>query len=68
MKWTERQWEVFRGHFGEAFREIGVLWLVFSCLDRVVSGTFTWLWGFRNILGAIAMWAIGTYIDIRDKQ
>jgi hypothetical protein len=67
-KLTKDQFRVFTRHFAEALREIGVLWFVFSMLDQLVNGRFTWLWALPKVAGALAAWAVGTYIDMREER
>lgn len=50
---------------GELLRECGLLWLVFSLLDRIVSDTFTFRWAFPNVTAALIVWSLGTYMDVR---
>jgi hypothetical protein len=54
-------------HFGEALREVGVLWIVFASLDRFVAGTVTFPWILWNGLASIAVWSFGLYIGIRTR-
>jgi hypothetical protein len=36
----------------EAMRELGILWLCFSFLDKVVQGQFTSYWALWNVLAS----------------
>ena len=65
MKWTAEKSSIFWHHGGEALRECGILWLVFALLDRTVQGSVTFPWAISNGAGAIAVWLIGVYIDVR---
>lgn len=66
MKWKLSSDEelLAYGHAGEGVREIGILWLVFSMLDRIVTNQLTFSWGITNIVAALGIWAFGIYIDI----
>ena len=66
MKWKLSSDEelLAYGHSGEGVREIGILWLVFSMLDRIVTNQLTFSWGVTNLVGAIVIWLFGVYIDI----
>jgi hypothetical protein len=61
---TDAQKAHFIERFAEAMREVGILWLTFALLDRLVSGTLTFPWAIGNALGAIAAWAGGLYIEL----
>ncbi len=65
MKWTKRQFDTGIRHFGELFRECGMLWLVFSLLDRLVSDTLTFRWAIPNAAAAFLLWIVGTYVDMK---
>lgn len=65
MKWTNEQKDLFVRHAGELCRECGMLWLVFSLLDRIVSDSFTFRWAISNVAAALPVWIVGTYIAIR---
>ena len=56
MKWTLQQQHLFEAHIAEGVREIGILWLVFSMLDRLVVNQLTFSWALTNILAAVAAW------------
>jgi hypothetical protein len=64
MKLTIDQRTHMQERFAEAARELGILWLVFSLLDRLVAGTFTFPWAFMNGGAAIVTWAFGLYIEV----
>ncbi len=64
LKLTAEEELLAYGHAGEGAREIGILWLVFSTLDRIVTNQLTFSWGLINILGAIVFWVFGVYIDL----
>jgi len=64
LKLTAEEELLAYGHVGEGVREIGILWLVFSMLDRIVTNQLTFSWGLTNILGAIVIWVFGVYIDL----
>jgi hypothetical protein len=68
VKWNEKRREMFADRLAEAFRECGLLWLVFSALDKLVEGRLSVSWTAGNCLGAIAAWALGTYIELKDKR
>jgi hypothetical protein len=53
--------------FCELFREAGLLWLVFSMLDRLVSETLTLPWSLGNCGAALALWFIGTVLEARQR-
>lgn len=66
MQWlTERQWRLGWERVGEAARECGILWLVFSLLDKIVDGTITFPWIAVNACISVALWFSGMYIEIR---
>jgi len=65
MKLTISQRAHMKERFAEAARELGILWLTFSLLDRLVAGTFTFPWATLNALAAIAFWTCGLYIELR---
>jgi len=47
----------------EALREIGVLWLVFAMLDKLVAGRLTGTWIATHCTLALASWTLGLYIE-----
>ena len=51
----------------EAFRGVGLLWLVFSMLDRLLTGSLTVAWSIGNVGGAVMLWLIGTVTEARLK-
>jgi hypothetical protein len=57
--------ELFKEHGAEAFRECGILWLVFSLLDQTISGELTLPWLVGNLCGSVAIWICGMYIELR---
>ena len=59
--------ELFKEHGAEAVRECGILWLVFSFLDRAVSSGLTLPWLVGNLCGSVAVWFIGMYIELKRK-
>jgi hypothetical protein len=65
VKWTKEQDDLLIKHIGELLREGGLLWLVFSLLDRIVSDSFTFQWTFPNVAAALFVWCAGTYLDLR---
>jgi hypothetical protein len=67
MKLTERQLARIEERVAEAARELGVLWLTFSLLDRLVAGTFTFLWALSNFSMALVFWTVGLYIEVRRR-
>jgi len=67
MKMTRAHWQRINDRFAEAARECGILWLTFSLLDRLVSGTFTFPWGLTNATGSLAVWLVGIYIELRSS-
>jgi len=66
MKWTERQRRVRTERFAEALRECGLLWLVFSNLDRLLGDSLTFLWFAANTMMGLVLWALGTYIEMKE--
>ena len=54
--------------FAEAVRECGVLWLVFSILDRLLTDELTIPWAAWNISASVAVWVFGMYIELRVKK
>jgi hypothetical protein len=52
----------------ELFREIGVLWLVFSILDRVITNAVTPGWIASNVSLALVIWIFGIYLESRTRE
>jgi len=52
----------------ELFREIGVLWLVFSILDRVITNAVTPSWIASNVSLALVIWVFGIYLESRTRE
>jgi hypothetical protein len=67
MKRT-REFALISERLHEALRECGILWLVFSLLDRTVAGQLTVPWTFWNFSVAIALWSLGIYIEMKAKR
>jgi len=65
MRLTREERLHVQERLAEAFREVGVLWLTFALLDRLVSGTLTFPWVFVHGTLAIAAWSLGLYIELR---
>jgi hypothetical protein len=68
VKWswlTKRQWRLTWERAAEAIRECGILWLVFSILDKIIDGTITFPWLLTNFGISIVLWSYGMYIEIR---
>jgi hypothetical protein len=61
----ERLTAVLDERLSEFCRECGVLWLVFSLLDRLVANTITLSWVGWNVCGSLVVYAIGIYIEVR---
>jgi hypothetical protein len=53
---------------GEAFREIGVLILVFAILDKLVSGSITWAWSLTALLSGTVVFGAGVYLERRRRD
>lgn len=53
----------FANRVGEAAREIAILWLVFSLLDKFVAERMSVEWALGNIIVCIALWLLGIYIE-----
>jgi hypothetical protein len=53
--------------FCELLRESGLLWLVFSMLDRLLTSTISVGWVFGNTSAALTLWFIGTIMEARLK-
>lgn len=68
VKWTKKRQQIFEEHAAEAFRECGILWFVFACLDKLVEGRLSVSWIVANFAGAIAVWAYGMYIELKDQR
>jgi hypothetical protein len=64
----ETRREILNDRLAEAFRECGLLWLVFSALDKLVEGHLSLSWTAGNCLGALAAWSIGAYIELKDRR
>jgi hypothetical protein len=60
--------DVFADRIPELFREIGVLWLVFSILDRVIADAVTLAWIVSNVSFALAIWIFGIYVESRLRR
>jgi hypothetical protein len=53
----------------EALREIGVLWLVFAILDKLLAEELTIAWTVTHGLAAFAAWTSGIYIEfVNDRR
>ncbi|MCU1245735.1 MAG: hypothetical protein JWN02_1645 [Acidobacteria bacterium] len=52
----------------EAMREIGILWLCFSFLDKIVQGQLTSHWALWNVLASGFIWAWGLYLEILKRK
>lgn len=48
----------------EAMREIAVLWLVFSVLDKLVVDELTTPWLVTNSTAAAGIWVLSLYIEV----
>jgi hypothetical protein len=69
VKWlTERRSRLTRERVAEAARECGILWLVFSLLDKVVDGTITFPWFIANVCVSVVFWGLGMYIELRMRE
>ena len=55
-------------HIADALRECGILWLVFSALDKLVEGRLSVPWIMANFAASVALWACGMYIDLKDPK
>ena len=53
---------------GETARECGLLWLVFSLLDRLVEQKLTVPGVLWNLSGSVALWIFGMYVELRMKS
>ena len=62
---SEQTKVVIAQRLSEFCREVGVLWLVFSILDRLVAQTLTVVWLGTNLLIGVALWVVGIYIELR---
>src|SRR5207237_7986014 len=51
----------------ELAREAGLLWLVFSMLDRLVTATLTVSWSLGNCGAALSLWSVGTLMEARQR-
>lgn len=60
--------DVFGSRLHEVLREIGVLWLVFSTLDRLIADKLTLSWFLLNAVFALAAWTMGIYIEWRTDE
>ena len=67
MKLTAARKEHLTDRVAEAARELAILWVTFSLLDRLVSGTLTYPWVITNTGIAIAVWCIGVYIELEKR-
>lgn len=48
-----------------ALREVAVLWLVFSVLDKLLTNQLTLRWAAGNCGGAALLWIIATFAEAR---
>ena len=48
----------------EALREVGVLWLVFAMLDKLVTDDLSGTWIATHCSMAVASWTVGMYIEL----
>jgi hypothetical protein len=64
----ERFVTVFEERLPEFCREVGVLWLVFSMLDRLVASNLTLLWFVSNFSVSVAAYLFGIYIEARASR
>lgn len=48
---------------GEAFREVGVLVLVFATLDGIIAGRVTLLWMISSFLLGLLLFLFGCYVE-----
>lgn len=64
--WFDRRVNIpaIRIAFGADMREFALLWLVFAILDVFVADRLTIRWFTGNFLFAIAVWAIGAYLEM----
>ncbi|HKR65980.1 MAG TPA: hypothetical protein VJZ00_19770 [Thermoanaerobaculia bacterium] len=53
---------------GHDLREFALLWLVFSFLDPLVAGTFSFRWTITNAVFGIVLWTSGSYIELRRSR
>jgi len=68
VMWTPRQNTLLNERLAEAFRECGILWVVFALLDRTVAGTLTAPWALWNFSASVAIWSLGIYIEKATKR
>ena len=67
MKLTTARKDHLTDRIAEAAREFAILWVTFSLLDRLVSGTLTYPWAMTNTGIAIAVWCFGVYIEMEKR-
>jgi hypothetical protein len=68
VNWFSKHKALLAERFGEAARESAILWFVFSALDALVSRGLTFPWFTSNTSGAIVVWALGIYFEIKAKE
>ena len=52
----------------ELLREVGVLWLVFAILDRLVANALSFEWVTSNVSAALVMWGSGIYLESKVRR
>jgi len=64
--WFDRRVNIpaVRIAFGADMREFALLWLVFGILDVLIANRLTTRWFTGNVLFAVAVWAIGAYLEM----
>ena len=67
MNLTTARKDHLTDRIAEAAREFAILWVTFSLLDRLVSGTLTYPWAMTNTGIAIAVWCFGVYIEMEKR-
>jgi hypothetical protein len=58
-------WRFIIHEFCVAMREVAVLWLVFSVLDKLLTNQLTAPWIAGNCGGAAVLWILATFWEAR---
>jgi hypothetical protein len=58
-------WRFIMHEFCVAMREVAVLWLVFSVLDKLLTEQLTLRWAAGNCGGAAVLWIVATLVEAR---
>jgi hypothetical protein len=68
MKLDKKNRALLLDRSSEALREIGILWLCFSFLDKIVLEKLTPAWAAWNLIASAALWIFGLYLEGAAKE